>query len=212
MQGSKGRHLFLLVLTLLSWAAVLLQFFLLMKNRKMEVFPTIIQFFSYFTILTNILVAAYSTVVLWSPLSKVGRWFSQPTKATALAVYITIVGAVYNTILRFLWAPQGLQKMTDEALHTIIPVLFILYWLICVPKKTLEWKTVFPWLLYPLTYLGYILLRGSLSSLYPYPFIDVTAIGYQKVLLNCLILSFVFLVVGLLFIGIGKLLSARAVP
>lgn len=191
--------------------AVLLQMYLLLKNRQLEVGATIIQFFSYFTILTNILVALYSTVVLTKPLSPAGSWFSKPATATALAVYITIVGVVYNAVLRFLWSPQGLQKIVDEALHTVIPLLFIVYWLFWVPKKTLQWKNVFSWLLYPLGYFSYILLRGALSSLYPYPFIDVTILGYQRVFLNSFFLCVVFLAVGLVFIGLGKLLSARPV-
>ena len=151
----------------------------------------------------------YSSCILISRRSNLGKWFSKPATATALAVYITIVGAVYNIILRFLWAPHGLQRFVDEALHSLIPTLFIIYWFAWIPKKSLEWKHAFPWLVYPLVYCVYIMIRGAFSSLYPYPFIDVTALGYSKVILNSLVLSFVFLIVGLLYVGIGKLITAR---
>ena len=187
----------------------MLQFYLILKNRKLDVLPTIIQFFSYFTILTNLLVALYSSFLLISPRSNLGKWFSKPPTAAAITVYITIVGIVYNAILRFLWAPQGLQKIVDEGLHSLIPLLCIIHWLTWVPKKSLEWKDAFPWLAYPLIYFAYILIRGAVSSLYPYPFVDVTALGYTKVVLNSLILSFGFLIVALLFVGIGKLITAR---
>ena len=144
-----------------------------------------------------------------SPQSNLGKWFSKPTTAAAIIVYITIVGLVYNLILRFLWAPQGLQKIVDEALHSVIPLLSIIHWLTWVPKKSLEWKDAFPWLIYPLAYFAYILMRGACSSLYPYPFVDVTALGYTKVVLNSLILSVGFLIVAFLYVGIGKLITAR---
>lgn len=207
---SKGRNYFLIILAAIGWIAIILQLYLLLKNRKLDVLPTIIQFFSYFTILTNLLVALYSSCILISPRSDLGKWFSRPATATALTVYITIVGVVYNIILRFLWAPQGLQRFVDEALHSLIPILCIIHWLVWVPKQSLEWKNAFPWLVYPLAYFTYILIRGVFSSLYPYPFIDVTVLGFSKVLINSLGLSFVFLVVGLLYVGIGKLITAKA--
>ncbi|MFZ5976285.1 MULTISPECIES: Pr6Pr family membrane protein [unclassified Hydrotalea] len=33
------------------------------------------------------------------------------------------------------------------------------------------------WLIYPLLYLVYILIRGSFSGFYPYPFVNVLQIG-----------------------------------
>lgn len=198
-----------MLISIAGWIAIILQLYLILRNRKLDVWPTIIQFFSYFTILTNLLVALYSSFLLINPQSNLGKWFLKPATATALTVYITIVGIVYNFILRFLWAPQGLQKIVDEGLHSLIPLLCIIHWLTWIPKKSLEWKNVFPWLVYPLVYFTYIIIRGAFSSLYPYPFIDVTALGYTKVVLNSLILSFGFLIVALLYVGIGKLIAAR---
>ncbi len=134
-------------------------------------------------------------------------FFSKSTTGTAIAVYITIVGIVYNIILRFIWNPQGLQMVVDESLHLIIPVLFILYWLIFAPKAGLRWKNVFPWLIFPLVYILLILIRGALSGFYPYPFIDVKTLGYNKVLLNSGGLCIAFLLLSLLFVAIAKMMS-----
>ena len=69
---------------------------------------------------------------------------------TAIAVYITIVGLVYNSILRFLWKPEDLQWIVDELIHSVIPLLFISFSLLILPKGKLHWKSVLAWLLYPL--------------------------------------------------------------
>ncbi len=45
----------------LGWFAVLVQFVLMIQNRQAGVGETIVRFFSFFTILTNSLVAAYFT-------------------------------------------------------------------------------------------------------------------------------------------------------
>jgi hypothetical protein len=180
------------------------QFILLIHNRKLSTGATVVQFFSYFTILTNIAVALYSTISLLAPLSSAGHWIKKASVSTALAVYILIVGAVYNTILRFLWSPVGLQKLVDELLHTIIPSVFFIYWILFVWKTSLRWKHIPYWLAYPLVYLAYILVRGSITNIYPYPFLDVTILGYQKVLLNCVMLCIVFAIVSVLFFVMGR--------
>ncbi len=201
------RQLFLIIGAILGWFALVTQFYLILANRVVSVPETIFRYFSFFTILTNILVALCLTVLLTKPLSKPGKLFSQPKTMTATTVYITIVGIIYNTILRFIWEPTGLQVVVDELLHSVIPVLFVLYWLLFVPKAELQWRDVLPWLLYPLVYIVYILFRGALSGFYPYPFIDVSAIGYSKVFLYSVGLCIVFLVVSLILVAIAKRMS-----
>ena len=94
--------------------------------------------------------------------------------------------------------------MVDELLHSIIPVLFIIYWIVFKAKSKLRFASAFPWLLYPLVYVIYILIRGSFSGFFPYPFVDVGKLGYPKVFINCFYLFLAFLMVSLLVIFIGR--------
>lgn len=198
-------QLYTAILAILAWTAVVFQFYLILLNRTASVAETIIRFFSFFTILTNILVAFCCTTLWWRPGSSLGRRFSMPGTLTAITVYITIVGLVYNLVLRTYWEPRGLQLVVDNLLHTIIPSLFLLFWIVLVPKNKLQWKEVFPWLIYPLVYILFIITRGALSGFYPYPFIDVSKIAYHEVLTNTGALLIGFLVLSLLLVGIGKL-------
>lgn len=207
MNNKLSSTLFITVGAVLGWFAVVLQFWLMMVNRTKPLPEAILQFFSYFTILTNIIVSLYYTLML-SP-AKRNSWIGRATTATAIAVYILVVGVVYNLVLRQLWAPQGWQKAVDELLHSVNPLYFLLYWLVFVPKSNLKWKNVFPWLVYPFVYCVYILIRGALTDLYPYPFIDAAQLGIGVVLLNCTVLFVVFLGLSLLFVGIAKALTAR---
>jgi hypothetical protein len=166
-------------------------------------FPeTIIRFFGYFTVLSNILVATCFTIILIEPGSGWGRFFAKPATLTAVTVYITVVGIIYNAILRFLWSPKGLQLVVDELLHSIVPVLVIVYWAIAVPGQRLKYKLIGPWLIYPGIYCLYSMIRGSFAAFYPYPFLDVVKLGYQKVLINILGVLFVFIAVSAIFIFI----------
>ncbi len=155
--------------------------------------------------LTNLIVAVCCTVLLKDSNSGLNKFFSKRNALTAIVVYITIVGLVYNTILRFLWKPEGLQWLIDELLHSVIPFLFIVFWLFFVEKGKIPLKNVLAWLLYPLIYLIYILIRGAASSFYPYPFIDVEKIGYNKTLINSSGMLVAFLAVSILFVALNRL-------
>lgn len=203
MTGKPLYKFFISAGMLLAWFAVILQFYLILVNRAASVPETIIRFFSFYTILTNMLVAICFTLLLFQK-SKWYTFFSSPKTLTAITVYIVIVGAVYNLVLRNIWQPQGMQLLVDELLHSVDPVLFLLFWIFFVNKSELKWKNVFPWLIYPLVYLIYILIRGSFANWYPYPFVDVIQLGYSKVLINSVLLSITFIAVSLVFIAMSK--------
>lgn len=53
---------------------------------------------------------------------------------------------------------------------------------------------------------GYSLIHGAVTGYYPYPFLDVTQLGYQRVLLNMAALTAVFALLGLVLVGIDRML------
>lgn len=189
-----------LIFASIAWFTVIAQYYLMIENRVTPIIETSIRFFSFFTILTNSLVAIYFTL---SILKK--KIIDKPGTLTAVTVYITIVGIVYQIILRPIWKPTGLQMIVNELLHSVIPLLVILFWYLYEEKKTLTYKQLPMWLIYPFVYLLYILVRGSISNFYPYPFVDVANLGFAKVLSNSAILMLVFISIAALFITLGKI-------
>lgn len=200
-QKRRPEKIFLTLIAVLGWFALIAQFYVIIENRTMSIAATIIMYFSFFTILTNLIVAIASTCIVLTP----HHFFAKPATLTAITVYILIVGIVYNIILRFLWNPMGLQRVADELLHTVVPVLFLLFWILFVKKNDLKWKNAFFWLLYPALYSVYILIRGEFTKLYPYPFVDINKIGYEKALTNASGIFIAFLTLSLLLIAIGKM-------
>lgn len=194
------------VFAAIGWFAVIAQYYLMIKNTTVSVTETTIRFFSFFTILTNTLVAFYFTLqaIIQTP-----RLFSKPGSLTAITLYITIVGLVYQIVLRPLWSPTGLQKMVDELLHSVTPVLVIIYWYLYESKAAVRFGQIPHWLLYPFSYLVYILIRGNFSGFYPYPFVNVATLGMSKVLINSLGLLLVFTVVAALLVGGCRLLQRK---
>src|ERR1700750_1997514 len=138
-QFSSSERVFLFLLAFVVWFALIGQFYLIIVNRQTSVIETIIRYFTFFTILTNILVALCCTALLLKQASRWGKFFSKITTQTAIVVNITIVGILYNSILRGMLKLEGMQRVVDELLHLVIPLLFVIYWLIFVPKGRLQW-------------------------------------------------------------------------
>jgi hypothetical protein len=200
------------VIAAVSWFALVLQLLLMVQQAAPgTTLHAVINYFSFFTILTNLLVALGTTLPLLAPHSVVGQFFLRPSTQSATAVYIAIVGITYSLLLRQLWNPQGAQKIADVSLHDVVPVLYLAFWILLAPKSTLRWSDAIRWLAFPLVYMAYTLARGFAAHWYPYYFIDVDTIGLSRALIHAAGLLFAFFGLGLLFIAIGRW-TARFLP
>ena len=208
-ESSDTVKMFAAIAALLGWFAIAAQFYLILEMRVSSVPETIIRFFSFFTVLSNIITALCFTGLLLDPKYALHRFFSKPGNQTAVTVYIIIVGAVYNLVLRFIWNPEGLQKIVDEVLHSVIPVLMVIFWLVFTNKNKLQWKDTLQWMLYPISYTIFIAIRGAFSGFYPYPFINVPVIGYPRALLNGAGLVLVFMGLSLFLIAVARIMCRR---
>ena len=202
----KSARVIAIIGALIGWFAIIVQLYLMLENRVVPIPQSLLRFFGFFTIDTNILVAICLTFIGLRNKNSLGKFFSKSTTITALTVYITIVGLVYNVILRSTWDPQGLQKLVDELLHSVIPILFIIFWFIFVPIENIKWKNVFPWLIYPIVYMIYALVHGAIINWYPYPFVDVNKLGYNTALINAFVVLGIIFLLSLALIGISKLM------
>lgn len=169
----------------------------------------LVGYLSYFTILSNLLIALAFSLPLFAPESKIGRWVAMPRQMGAFTVYIMITFVVYALLLAGSWSPQGLLLFANLALHYILPLAFLLYYLVFVPHGQVVWLDSLRWLIFPLGYAVYTFARGAIINYYPYFFLDAGSLGYPQALLNVLVLSLVFLVFGLTLIALDRGLARR---
>lgn len=196
-------------LAALGWFAIVLQFRLVLAVNDaagLGTGETLVRFFSYFTILTNTLAASVLTGVM---LGHTRTFLAKPKVQTAVASYITVVGAVYFLILRHLWQPEGPQWLADTLLHYVMPALYVLFWLFFTDKRGMEWGDSLRWLVFPLIYVGAVLARGVPSKFYPYPFIDANQLGYFEIARNSAGMFLAFLGAGLLYIALSRWLAGK---
>lgn len=200
------------VVALVAWSGMLLQFYVsagLMRGNG-HGWPLIVaRYFSYFTVLTNALVAVTTTVPLVAPASAAGRFFSRASVRAAVASYIALVGIAYSLLLRHVWNPQGLALVSDRIQHDLVPILYVLLWVVFDPKSALRWTDVVRWMIYPAVYVAFALVQGAMSGFYPYYFIDVTKLGLLGALGGVARLFLAFLVTALVVLGASRLVSRR---
>lgn len=154
---------------------------------------SIIYFFSFFTILTNILLALIYAGAFVRGQSWLSLFRKPVTRATAAAC-ITLVGGFYHFVLASLWQPEGLFWVCDMLLHYVAPIIYLIWFASWNRTGTLKFSKIPVMLVYPLVYLVYVLFRGEIVHEYPYPVLNALELGYGQVAINVLgllvILSF----------------------
>lgn len=134
--------------------------------------------FSYFTILTNLLVAIVAIPLM------LGRALGPVLRALLMNAVagIVITGVVHWFLLRPFDDPQGLHVITDGIQHVAIPWLAPLAWLLTGPFGLLRLRDLVAAAVFPLLYAAVTLLRGAITAWYPYGFIDAGVLGYPQAL------------------------------
>lgn len=196
-----GRAAAALILVL-ALASLVLQYLLLVGQAGAMggVIATTARFFGYFTILSNVLVAATTAV------AAVGGdgCFARPRVRAGVALYIAVTGLIYFLVLRHLWQPQGAQWWADTGLHYAVPLGYVAWWLVAVPHGYLRGSDLLRWLCFPLLYLGWALSLGAVLGQYPYPFIDLAQLGWARTLLNALGVLCVFVALGGILLALDR--------
>ncbi len=178
---------------------------LVVNGRIPPMSTRIIRFFSYFTVQSNILVAVTAASLAIRP-RRDGRVWRVVRLAALFGITVTFV--TYVTLLRPLVDLHGISALTDIGLHYVAPLMTIFGWLFFGPRPRIDENTLMLSLIWPIAYVLYTLAHGAASDWYPYPFVDVTALGYGVALRNGLGIVVLLVGVGALFRYVDHRLSA----
>lgn len=172
--------------------------------RSGSALASVANLWSFFTIQSNLLVGIAAALVA-SGRARDATWFRALFVAALLAISITAL--VWHAVLA---GPPGALSGTaaigDAFVHTISPALFVVGWLAFGPR-VFSVRAVLLSLVYPLAWLAFTLIRGAITDYYPYPFMDVSAIGYARTGVNLSIIVGLALVLALAFTGVDRALG-----
>ena len=134
----------------------------------------------------------------------------------AVTMTITVTFLIYHFVLtpRFLeaGASYSILNWQNVLVHYFVPLGAIVDWLFFDKKVSLRWFDPILWLLIPISYFIFVLIRARLGgiieivqSAYPYFFIDVDLLGWLQVVKNAGLLTFGFLILGYVIFLINRL-------
>lgn len=133
----------------------------------------VLNFFSYFTNLSNLFAAL---VLLLVAFSRSSRNSLLDAVRYVAAVNMAVVGIVFAILLRNVDLGD-LLPWVNVVLHYVMPVAVVLDWLLQPPASKQRIKHVAVALAFPAAYLLYALLRGAAVGWYPYPFLNPANVG-----------------------------------
>ncbi|OIV39008.1 hypothetical protein BIV57_02565 [Mangrovactinospora gilvigrisea] len=166
----------------------------------------ILRFFSYFTIESNILVAVCAFTLLRRP-DRDGPGWRVLRLDTLLGIGVT--GLVYGLLLAPKLHLTGEALVVTAGLHYVTPPATLLGWLLFGPRGRIDRRTVGWAFLWPVAWIGWTLAHGAASGWYPYPFLDVSSLGYGTAVRNIVAVLAAALVGALLLVGIDRALNPR---
>jgi hypothetical protein len=146
--------------------------------------------FVFFTIQSNLLVAL-AALLLALKLTRGSTAFAV-LRLTGL-VAITVTGIVFHVALAQTLDLKSWDAVGNELVHTVVPVMAVVGWLLIGPRSLVSRRIAWLSLIFPVWWLAFTLIRGAIAHWYPYPFVDVTQLGYGRVAVNCVWVALLFL-------------------
>ena len=203
-----------------SWLTLVAQYLLMVTGPSDRgLIMSTLNFFGYFTILTVLSVALAMTVAMiqiagargiWTErpgpaIDTLVRFFARPAVRAGIGLNILVVCVVYNSVLAPIHNPTGLGALTNDSLHTLIPVLYLVDWVLYSDKSGMRYEDLAFWIIYPMAYGVFLILRGLAFGNFVYPFLDINDLGAVAVAVNMVALGLAYAIGAVAFISFGRL-------
>ena len=167
----------------------------------------VVNFFSYFTNLSNLMAAVTLLIGAWMSLKTRESIGFDVLRAIA-TVSMVVVGIVFSVLLRN--ADLGsLEPWVNAVVHYVMPCVIVADWVLWPPHYPLRFRELLLCQIAPAVYLTYVLIRGAWIGWYPYPFFNPAVVGgYGNIALYAIGIAGVFLLGGLILFWVAKRLKA----
>lgn len=202
MTSRSALALYRLLFSLLALAAIVVQ----LADLAGKGILNPVNYFSYLTIQSNLIGVA--VLLIGAATWRAARSSTMELARGGAVVYLTITFVVFALLLSGTDVDTAIPWV-DTVLHKIFPLVVIVDWLIDPPVARLTLRQSLVWLVYPLVWVGYTLVRGAIAGWYPYPFLDPANGGYGSVAAYVVAILVFGLVLCAIVVTIGNAMSGR---
>lgn len=171
-----------------------------------ELWSRLSDWLSYFTILSNALVAVMVTALATGRATATARW--QAVRLGSL-VMICVTGLVYAVVLAPTTTQRGWENVSNTFVHQLTPAFTVLVWAVAGPRGWVSRRTLAGAFAVPLVWVVWMLARGAVIGAYPYGFISPLEQGWGRALANTAGVLVLGLLIGSAFLGADRWLTRR---
>lgn len=180
-------------------------------------------FYVYYTNLSNYICMGVMFVSLYRSIKKAnqqqdGFCNTAPTFNFMCVIMIMVTFFVYNILL----ADENtiVQYFTSQSnmiMHVILPIMFILNWVLFYKHDLLKWYQPLLSVVMPVVYVVFILIRASILKgaenveLYPYFFLNVEELGWNGFFAWIAALFIVFVALGYILYGLDRIRTMQKI-
>ncbi len=160
----------------------------------------VVNFFSFFTILSNALTALVLLAGAWFAFTRPHDpgWYNL-VRACAVT-YMATTFVVYNLLLREISLDRATTvPWSNEILHVWAPLYVVVDWVLAPGRHRIPWERLWTIAIFPLAWAAYTMVRGPIVGWYPYPFLNPDiepGVGYGGVLVYVIAIAAFILLVG----------------
>lgn len=176
-------------------------------------------FYVYYTNLSNYICMGFMIAVLISTIKHTkedGYCNTSPRFNFCCVVMIAITFLIYNVLLaKDFSVVNYFTSLNNILMHIILPIMFILNWVLFYEHKKAKWYWPLLCLIMPIIYLIFILIRAVIignkpgALLYPYFFLNITELGWGRFFMWLGILLVIFLAISYLFVAIDHFIKNK---
>lgn len=176
---SRLKSLYRIFFGVLIFVAIFYQLYYLRNSSTFN----LINYVSYFTVLSNFLVAS---VLIFSGI-RTEKSIHLDFSRGAATLYILVTGLGFMFLLG--GKNEQLLPWVNIILHYIAPIVMLIDWTIEPLSQKIDFKKALAWIAPPLTYLGFCMIRGYFTNWYPYEFLDPNMNSVEQMITYLLSIS-----------------------
>jgi len=204
----KISYIWRIIFMIISWSNLLLMLFvrIFVLETEGSLFVAIIRPYRHYTIQTNLIVSIWFTIsVILQKKPEKYKKINGFLKGVIM-IYITITFLIYAIFLDGLYTPDSWHSwIVDVSTHYIVPIAFIIGWVMDIGEKY-DWISLLFGLTYPILYIIFALVHGTITGNYLYPFFNIRTIGMGGFFIWFFILLGIYLILGSITVGINRII------
>ncbi len=128
----------------------------------------------------------------------------------SLATALSVIALVYWALLSGDHHPTGLDRVTNQFHHTLVPLGFALWWLAFTPPAPRMLALIPAIMVPPLSYGAFAFVFGHFTGFYAYFFLNLPEMGWVNFLISNVVLAVFFALMGLGLLACKGLINRLA--